>query len=115
MKRRDGFVYALVNLREGAVKIGSGRDLLMRYTQASNWNATELFVHSEVWHEDALAAEFELHRQLNHARWNGLRSEWFDFRDAQVALTLGHRGGYVGKWLEVRRAELRDAARQVAA
>jgi hypothetical protein len=109
VRRRHGYVYAVLNEHVGAVKIGFavvGR-LRRRYWEAGNWNAQPLVIHSESYHADAEQAERIAHARLAHARLpgNGHRFEWFSLADVEVARWLAERE-YIGVSLVDYVAEL---------
>ena len=94
-RRRDGYVYAIVNLAAGTVKIGYaayGR-LRARYWQAELWTAPQpVVVHSESEHEDARQAERAAHLRLARARcYDSPRCETFWLSHPDVVQWLSER------------------------
>jgi Meiotically up-regulated gene 113 len=94
-RRRDGYVYAVVNSDAGTVKIGAavyGR-LRRRYWEADLWTGGQrVWVHSESEHEDCFKAERAVHLRLAHGRIDdGPRCETFWLSHPEVARWLAER------------------------
>jgi hypothetical protein len=93
MRRSQGWVYAIESPVLNLVKIGyAGLDegRRGRYREAELWHPLPLMVHSESFHEFALAAEKALHKELSEGRWREF-DEWFRLDHPAVQSVLAKR------------------------